>query len=73
MINDLWYKNAIVYCLSVSTYMDADGDGARDLDPSHFFYFGVFCKGSLGALLLAVGSAVRSGVLINLAAVGRSR
>jgi maltose alpha-D-glucosyltransferase / alpha-amylase len=30
MINDLWYKNAIVYCLSVSTYMDADGDGIGD-------------------------------------------
>jgi len=30
MINDLWYKNAIIYCLSVSTYMDADGDGIGD-------------------------------------------
>ncbi len=30
MINDLWYKNALVYCLSVSTYMDADGDGCGD-------------------------------------------
>ncbi len=30
MINDLWYKNAVVYCLSVSTYMDADGDGIGD-------------------------------------------
>jgi maltose alpha-D-glucosyltransferase / alpha-amylase len=30
MINDLWYKNAIVYCLSVSTYMDANGDGVGD-------------------------------------------
>jgi maltose alpha-D-glucosyltransferase / alpha-amylase len=30
MINDLWYKNAIVYCLSVSTYMDANGDGIGD-------------------------------------------
>jgi maltose alpha-D-glucosyltransferase/alpha-amylase len=27
MINDLWYKNAIIYCLSVSTYMDANGTG----------------------------------------------
>ena len=27
MINDLWYKNAIIYCLSVGTYMDANGDG----------------------------------------------
>ncbi len=30
MINDLWYKNAIVYCLSVSSFMDADGDGIGD-------------------------------------------
>jgi maltose alpha-D-glucosyltransferase / alpha-amylase len=30
MINDLWYKNAIVYCLSVSTFMDANGDGVGD-------------------------------------------
>ncbi len=30
MINDLWYKNAIIYCLSVATYMDADGDGVGD-------------------------------------------
>jgi maltose alpha-D-glucosyltransferase/alpha-amylase len=30
MINDLWYKNAIIYCLSVGTYMDADGDGIGD-------------------------------------------
>jgi maltose alpha-D-glucosyltransferase / alpha-amylase len=30
MINDLWYKNAIIYCLSVSTYMDANGDGIGD-------------------------------------------
>jgi maltose alpha-D-glucosyltransferase/alpha-amylase len=30
MINDLWYKNAIIYCLSVATYMDANGDGIGD-------------------------------------------
>ena len=30
MINDLWYKNAIVYCLSISTFMDANGDGIGD-------------------------------------------
>ncbi|WP_027214252.1 alpha-amylase family protein [Burkholderia sp. WSM2232] len=30
MLNDLWYKNAIVYCLSVGTFMDADGDGVGD-------------------------------------------
>lgn len=30
MINDLWYKNAIVYCLCVATFMDSDGDGIGD-------------------------------------------
>jgi maltose alpha-D-glucosyltransferase / alpha-amylase len=30
MINDLWYKNAIIYCLSVATYMDSNGDGVGD-------------------------------------------
>ena len=30
MINDLWYKNAIIYCLSVATYLDANGDGVGD-------------------------------------------
>ena len=30
MIDDLWYKNAVFYCLSVGTYMDANGDGIGD-------------------------------------------
>ena len=30
MINDLWYKNAIVYCLSVATYLDTNADGIGD-------------------------------------------
>ncbi|MBW8902467.1 MAG: alpha-amylase family protein [Bradyrhizobium sp.] len=30
MIDDLWYKNGIFYCLSVGTYMDSDGDGIGD-------------------------------------------
>src|ERR1700733_13010067 len=30
MINDLWYKNAVIYCLSISTFMDANGDGVGD-------------------------------------------
>jgi len=30
MIDDLWYKNGIFYCLSVGTYMDANGDGVGD-------------------------------------------
>jgi maltose alpha-D-glucosyltransferase / alpha-amylase len=30
MINDLWYKNGVIYCLSVASYMDANGDGGGD-------------------------------------------
>jgi maltose alpha-D-glucosyltransferase / alpha-amylase len=30
MINDLWYKNAVIYCLSVGTFMDSNGDGVGD-------------------------------------------
>ncbi len=30
MINDLWYKNAVIYCLSVGTFMDANADGIGD-------------------------------------------
>jgi maltose alpha-D-glucosyltransferase / alpha-amylase len=30
LISDLWYKNAIIYCLSVAGYMDANGDGVGD-------------------------------------------
>jgi maltose alpha-D-glucosyltransferase/alpha-amylase len=30
MISDLWYKNAIIYSLSVGTFMDSNGDGYGD-------------------------------------------
>src|SRR3954467_12094355 len=30
MIQDLWYKNAVVYCLDVETFMDGNGDGVGD-------------------------------------------
>jgi maltose alpha-D-glucosyltransferase/alpha-amylase len=30
VINDLWYKNAVIYCLDVGTFMDANGDGVGD-------------------------------------------
>jgi pullulanase/glycogen debranching enzyme len=30
MINDLWYKNAVIYSLAVETFMDANGDGVGD-------------------------------------------
>ncbi|MCJ8519709.1 maltose alpha-D-glucosyltransferase/alpha-amylase [Pseudorhizobium tarimense] len=32
MISDLWYKNTVVYCLSVETFMDANGDGVGDFE-----------------------------------------
>jgi len=32
VISDLWYKNAVIYCLSVATYMDANGDGVGDFE-----------------------------------------
>jgi maltose alpha-D-glucosyltransferase/alpha-amylase len=30
VIKDLWYKNAIVYCLHVGSFMDSNGDGVGD-------------------------------------------
>ncbi|SNS24082.1 maltose alpha-D-glucosyltransferase/ alpha-amylase [Tardiphaga sp. OK246] len=30
MIDDLWYKNAVFYCLSIGSFMDSDGDGVGD-------------------------------------------
>ncbi|GJD97533.1 alpha-amylase family protein [Methylobacterium iners] len=32
MIKDLWYKNAIVYCLSVRSFQDSNGDGIGDFE-----------------------------------------
>ena len=32
MIDDLWYKNAIIYCLDVEKYVDANGDGVGDFE-----------------------------------------
>ncbi|MDN5571090.1 MAG: alpha-amylase family protein [Propionibacteriaceae bacterium] len=29
--SDLWWKSAIVYCLDIETYLDANGDGCGDL------------------------------------------
>ncbi len=29
--SDVWWKNAVVYCLDVETFSDADGDGCGDL------------------------------------------
>ena len=27
---DLWWKNAVIYCLDVQTFCDSDGDGIGD-------------------------------------------
>ena len=32
MIDDLWYKNAIFYCLNVGMFMGANGDGIGDFE-----------------------------------------
>ncbi len=29
---DLWFKNAVIYCLDVETFMDRNGDGVGDFD-----------------------------------------
>jgi maltose alpha-D-glucosyltransferase/alpha-amylase len=31
-IEDLWYKHAIIYCLDVEKYLDANGDGVGDFE-----------------------------------------
>jgi maltose alpha-D-glucosyltransferase/alpha-amylase len=30
VIHDLWYKNAVIYCLNVETFVDSNGDGIGD-------------------------------------------
>jgi Alpha amylase, catalytic domain len=34
-VHDLWYKNAILDCLDVEKYMDANGDGTGDFEGLH--------------------------------------
>jgi trehalose synthase len=29
--SDLWWKNAVIYCVDVETFLDSDGDGCGDL------------------------------------------
>jgi maltose alpha-D-glucosyltransferase / alpha-amylase len=31
-IEDLWYKNAVIYCLPVEKYLDSNGDGIGDFE-----------------------------------------
>lgn len=47
-IEDLWYRNAVIYCLDVEKYMDADGDGVGDFEGlsrrlDHLAGLGVTC------------------------------
>ncbi len=30
--SDLWWKSAVVYCLDIETFLDADGDGVGDIE-----------------------------------------
>jgi hypothetical protein len=32
MIEDLWYKNAVIYSLDLETFLDSDGDGVGDFN-----------------------------------------
>jgi maltose alpha-D-glucosyltransferase / alpha-amylase len=32
MIEDLWYKNTVIYSLDLETLMDANGDGVEDFE-----------------------------------------
>ena len=46
--SDLWWKNAVVYCLDVETYADGDGDGCGDFrgliqQVDHLHRLGVTC------------------------------
>ena len=45
---DLWWKNAVFYCLDVETFLDSDGDGVGDLQGlqrriDHIAGIGVTC------------------------------
>jgi len=32
IINDLWYNNALIYCINVESFMDTNGDGIGDFE-----------------------------------------
>ncbi|TPE49692.1 alpha-amylase family protein [Amaricoccus solimangrovi] len=32
MISDRWYKNAVIYCCAIETFLDTDGDGVGDFE-----------------------------------------
>ncbi len=31
LTSDLWWKNAIIYCVDVDSFLDTNGDGVGDL------------------------------------------
>lgn len=48
MLLDLWYKNAVIYCLDVDAFMDGNGDGVGDFQGltdrlDHLEALGVTC------------------------------
>ena len=30
--SDLWWKNAIIYCVDTQAFLDSNGDGVGDID-----------------------------------------
>jgi maltose alpha-D-glucosyltransferase / alpha-amylase len=45
---DLWYKNAVIYCVDVQTFMDSSGEGIGDINGlthrlDHIAGLGVSC------------------------------
>jgi maltose alpha-D-glucosyltransferase/alpha-amylase len=45
---DLWYKNAVIYCVDVQTFMDSTGDGIGDVNGlthrlDHLSSLGISC------------------------------
>jgi hypothetical protein len=32
MIEDLWYRNAVIYSLDIDTFLDSNGDGIGDIE-----------------------------------------
>jgi maltose alpha-D-glucosyltransferase/alpha-amylase len=48
MMLDLWYKNAVIYCVDVQTFMDSTGNGIGDINGlthrlDHISGLGVSC------------------------------
>ncbi|HEY3895793.1 MAG TPA: alpha-amylase family glycosyl hydrolase [Pseudonocardiaceae bacterium] len=46
--SDLWWRNAVIYCLDVETYQDSNGDGHGDFHGliqriDHLHRLGVTC------------------------------